>query len=111
MADPMEGAQSSRHITPQDRLLYQKEYMQGADQFKRALDEYSQAPEVHKKEAFRQVMVNALQIMNETARGLKSQSHLSLNKKIEQEFATYQTSQDESDKSLLAQDLEKAKKL
>ncbi len=107
MADPME---SMRHVSPEDRRLYERQYVQGADQFKRALDEYSRADEVHKKDAFRQVMEKALEIMNETARGLKRSDLLTQTQKLGQELETYKNSQAEADKTLLAKDIERAQK-
>lgn len=99
-----------RHITPQDRAMYQEEYKHGIDLFQRALNEFSSAHEIHKKEAFRQVMDRALQVLNDTARGLKRQDLLEHNKTIGEDFKSYQKTQDDAHKAKLTNDLEQAQK-
>jgi len=107
MADvhgPNEGAAPiSRH----DKLLYEQEYRQGVDLFQRALSEYSKADEVHKKEAFHEVMDRAMQVLNETARELKRSDLMEQNKKIAQSFEGLSN---EADPAKLAQNLKEAKK-
>ncbi len=93
----------------QDIKLYEQQYRQGLDQFQRALKEYS-APhlEVHKKEAFKKVMDNALQVLNETARAMKREDLLKKNALIAQNFKDYATSHSPQDQQKLAKDLNDA---
>lgn len=95
-------------ISRHDKMLYEQEYRRGVDLFQRALDEYGKADEIHKKEAFREVMDKAMQVLNETARELKRTDLLSQNQKIEQSYESFQ--ENETDASKLAQNLQKAKK-
>ena len=97
-------------ISPHDKILYEQEYRRGVDLFQRALDQYSQADEIHKKDAFREVMDRALQVLNETARELKRTDLMSQNKKISQDLESYQQNDVEPSKNQLARDLNQAKK-
>jgi hypothetical protein len=97
-------------ITPHDKQLYEAEYRRGVELFQRALDEYTKADEIHKKDAFREVMDRALQVLNETARELKRSDLMDQNKKISNDFQTYQDNQIDLAKNQLAQDLNQAKK-
>lgn len=54
-------------ISPQDRALYRQEFKEGVNLFQNSLAEYQKADEVHKKNALKNVMDEALQVMNETA--------------------------------------------
>jgi hypothetical protein len=94
-------------ISRHDRILYEKEYRQGVDLFQRALNEYEKADEIHKKEAFREVMDRAMQVLNETARELKRTDLLDQNKKIEQSFQAFQDN--DADPAKLAKNLDRAK--
>jgi len=103
---PNEGASSP--ISPRDKILYEQEYRRGVELFQRALSEYDKADEIHKKDAFREVMDRAMQVLNETARELKRSDLMDQNQKIAQ---SYQGLQDkEIDPSQLAQKLKEAKK-
>lgn len=102
---PNEGAFP---ITPHDKAMYEQEYRRGVDLFQRALKEYSTADEDHKKDAFREVMDRAMQVLNETARELKRTDLMAQNQKIEQSFEGLQSN--ETDASKLAQNLKDAKK-
>jgi predicted nucleic acid-binding protein len=98
-----EPAPISRH----DKMLYEQEYRRGVDLFQRALDEYGKAEEIHKKEAFREVMDRAMQVLNETARELKRADLQNQNQKIEQSYEAFQENENASN---LTQNLQKAKK-
>ena len=97
-------------LSPQDKKLYEQEYKQGVDLFQRSLAEYEKADEVHKKEAFKDVMGQAMQILNETARELKRPELNAQNKKISQDFLAYQDHETDTAKSQLVQDLSQAKR-
>jgi CHASE3 domain sensor protein len=55
--------------SPEDKEVYRKEFVQGLDLFKRALDQYQSTSddEQHKKDAFANVMKEALTVLNQTA--------------------------------------------
>ena len=106
----VDSIQDGGSITPQDKKLYTEEYHHGVNLFKRALNEYSTAGEVHKKDAFRQVMDKALNVLNETAAGLKRQDLIDKNQKIKADYDSYQASQKEDAKKTLTNDLDQADK-
>lgn len=110
MTESMGNTPSPRPITARDKELYKEEYHHGVDLFKRALNEYSAADEVHKKDAFREVMDRALQVLNDTARGLKRTDLLAQNSKIREDFDSYQASQKDTEKNQLVNDLDQADK-
>ena len=76
-----------------------------------SLTEYEKADEVHKKEAFKDVMGQAMQILNETARELKRSDLSDQNKQISKDLAAYQDHETDASKSKLVQDLNQAKKI
>jgi hypothetical protein len=107
-AGPTQGGGA---VSPQDNnKLYAEEYHHGVNLFKRALNDYSTAQEVHKKDAFREVMDKALQVLNETAAGLKRQDLMEKNEKIKTDYDSYQASQKEDAKIALTNDLDQADK-
>jgi hypothetical protein len=108
MANVQGPGEGSSPITPHDKVLYEQEYRRGVDLFQRALSEYNKADEVHKKEAFREVMDHAMQVLNETARELKRSDLMDQNQKIAQSYEGVQSN--ETDASKLAQNLKEAKK-
>ncbi|MBS3904352.1 MAG: hypothetical protein KGZ39_03395 [Simkania sp.] len=97
-------------ISPQNRQLYEQDYKRGVDLFQRALGEYAKAEEPHKKEAFKQVMDNALHCLNESARGLKRQDLLQQTSKIEHDYQAYQSHAEDPEKTQLTSDLDQANK-
>ncbi len=97
-------------ISHRDAKLYRQEYRQGLDLFQRALDEYEKADEIHKKDAFREVMDRALRVLNETARELKRPDLLNCNDKLSQDFANYQEQPEKDLDKTLRKDLKDAKK-
>ena len=97
-------------MSPQDRVLYEQEYRRGVDLFRRALDQYSEADESHKKDAFREVMDRALQVLNETARELNRSDLMKQNQKISTDLETYQNKEVPALKNQLTQDLKQAEK-
>ncbi len=78
MSNKIEGTGPS----PRDIEAYRQEYKHGLDLFQRALLEYNTSDEMHKKAAFQDVMQNALQVLNETARGMKRDDLLKYNDQI-----------------------------
>jgi len=95
---------------PQDQKIYKQQYKHGLDLFQRALGEYSKADEIHKKDAFKKVMDQALDVLNETARGLGRKDLLEQNVKISDDYQSYRAHDTELEKNQLAQDLSSASK-
>ena len=95
----------------QDVQKYAQEYRHGVDLFQRSLSEYKSAEEIHKKEAFKEVMERALQVLNETAQGMKSRDLLEQNAKIAKDFQAYQNGASAENEKKLEQDLSRAKRL
>ncbi len=89
---------------------YAVEYKHGVDLFHRSLDEYSKAQEMHKKAAFKEVMHRALQVLNESASGMKREDLLKHNEKISTDLKTFEDKGDDASKSVLSHDLDDAKK-
>lgn len=104
----VEGPGEGMPISPHDRIQYEQEYRKGVDLFQRALSEYNKADEIHKKEAFKEVMDRSMQILNETARELKRSDLMDQNQKISQSFQALQ--ENDTDAVKLAQNLKNAKK-
>jgi hypothetical protein len=94
-------------LSPEDKRMYEKEYKQGVDLFQRALTEYSKADEVNKKQAFKEVMDRALQVLHETSHELHRTDLEQQTNKIEKD---YQAFQDGGSKSDLTKDLKEVKR-
>lgn len=94
-------------LSPEEKRSYEKEYKQGVDLFQRALTEYSKAEEVNKKQAFKEVMDRALQVLHETSRELHRSD---LEKQTDKIDRDYQAFQDGGSKSDLTKDLKEAKR-
>jgi hypothetical protein len=107
---PAGGPDGAMPLKPEDKKAYEAEYRQGLDLFKRAMTEYGNADEIHKKEAFKEVMERALQVLNETARELKRPDLMTQNQQIAHDLETYENAGDKDSKSQLAQDIKQAKK-
>ena len=96
-------------LSPEDRRAYEREYVQGADLFQRALAEHAKTQDIYKREEFKDVMDKALLVLNETARELKEKKLAEQNAKIEQDYREYQQHPDPETQKKLNQDLERAK--
>ncbi|MBF8263521.1 MAG: hypothetical protein HW387_1186 [Parachlamydiales bacterium] len=95
-------------ISHHDKILYEKEYRAGVDLFQRALDQYNTADSPYKKEAFKNVMDQAMQVLNQTASALKRADLENQNQKISQSFTALQDQK--TDAAALAKNLNQAKK-
>src|SRR5437016_5065591 len=93
-------------INPADRKVYEQEYKQGVNLFQRALNEYEKAGEMNKKQAFKEVMDRAMQVMNDAAQALHRADLEKQNAQINQDYQAYQ---DGNSKAPLEQDLKNAK--
>lgn len=103
----VEGPNSSP-INPSDKLRYEKEYLQSVDLFQRALNEYNKTDDMYKKEAFKEVMDKAMQVLNETARELKRTDLVAQNQKISQSYEELQ--EQKADAVVVSKNLNQAKK-
>ncbi len=97
-------------LTSGDRKAYTEEYMHGLDLFGRALEQCTKSQNMHQQEAFKHVMGRALQVLNETARGLRRDDLLQQNDKIAQDFQAYGERKDSLGERVLMEDLEQARK-
>lgn len=97
-------------LTSGDKKAYEEEYMHGLDLFGRALEQCTTSPSLQQQEAFKHVMARALQVLNETARGLKREDLKQQNEKIAQDFQSYGNHRDALGERVLMEDLEQARK-
>lgn len=86
MIDPLDSGK----INPQQQEVYKQEFAQGADLFQKSLAEYQNSNIPAQKEAFKDVMQKAMQVMNETAKLCLSKE---AQKKEEQVNANFQNFQ------------------
>jgi hypothetical protein len=99
-------------ISPREKKLYKNEYVQGAQLFQKALQQYTKSDNPFQREEFRQVMDQAMNVLNETARELKTDSLKTQNEKIAKDYTAFMNQPaDETKVNALNQDLEKAKHL
>lgn len=70
--------------------MYKAEYKHAAHLFDESLEEYSHTDNVYKKEAFRNVMNQALQVLKDTARLLKKQTYIDQSLEVEKDYQAYQ---------------------
>ncbi len=106
MSDISKAGGGSAPLSHQDKLMYQSEYRQGVKLFERAAKEYTGASEIHQKEAFKDVMDQALQVLNDAAAALKRPDLMDQNAKIATDYEEYQ--KDPTQAGQLTADLKKA---
>ncbi|HSX10790.1 MAG TPA: hypothetical protein VLF94_03625 [Chlamydiales bacterium] len=105
-----EDVQGTGPVSRKDAKMYEQEYKQGAALFQKSLNEYAKSDNMYQKEEYKEVMNQAMQVLNETARGLKRQELLKQNEEIERDYGDYQNNpNDRRIQQKLDQDLEKAK--
>lgn len=104
-----EDVQGYGRISRKEMKMYEQEYKQGAALFQKALGDYAKSEDIYQKEEFKEVMNQAMQVLNETAQGLKRQELLKQNEEIEKDYTSYQNSPDEKIQQKLNDELEKAK--
>ena len=97
--------------SPQNKKrMYEAEYKHAAHLFDQSLEESSHSENPYKKEAFRKVMNQALQVLKDTATALKKQELLHQYHVIEKDYQAYQASGTAETISKLHDDLGQAKK-
>lgn len=63
--DPINN--TSRPINPEDRAVYKQDFSESLSLFQKSLEEFNQSNIPAQKEAFKDVMRDAMHIMNQTA--------------------------------------------
>lgn len=98
-------------LGPHEKKMYEEEYKHSADLFKRALDQYNKSENPYQKAEFKDVMDQAMQVLNETASGLMRKELKDQNQHIAQDYANFQKYPGDPDTlNKLSSDLDKAKK-
>lgn len=98
-------------IGPREIKRYEQEYKHGADLFERSACEYAKSNNPFQQAEFKDVMDKAMEVLNETARGLKREELMKQNQQIEKDYERFQKDPtDELARQQLVRDLEKAKK-
>lgn len=98
-------------LGPREKKMYEEEYKHSADLFKRALDQYNKSENPYQKAEFKDVMDQAMHVLNETASGLMRKELKEQNQHIAKDYATFQKYPGDPDTlNKLNGDLDKAKK-
>lgn len=100
----------SGSINPRAQKLYQQEYQHGAALFEKALTQANKSSYAPQKEQFNDVMNMAMEVLNQTARGLKNAELIKQNQKIAEDFQAYQKDPSKEHLVTLKHDLDQAKK-
>ena len=85
-----ENISGSGPVNPHDEKMYKQEYKQSADLFKKALDQYEKSDNAFQKAEFKDVMDKAMNILNESAKGMIRKDLEEKNKKIARDYETFQ---------------------
>jgi hypothetical protein len=109
MQDDVQGMGAQRPLSPSDRKLCEREYVRGADLFKKALNQYSTSENDYQKKEFQSVMDKAMDVLNHSASDLKRQELIKQNQLIAKDYKEYKQNPDAYMKEKLTQDLETAK--
>ena len=97
-------------ITPREKLLFEKEYKQGATLFEKALKQTNKSDNPYQKEQFGVVMNKAMEVLNQAAGELKRTDLIEHNAKIAKDLKAYKAKPTEEQMKILMQDLSAAKK-
>jgi len=103
------GSGDVNKISPQDRKLYEQEYKNGAKLFQETLDDYAHANSKYQKQAFKNVMDKALDVLNQSARALNEDKLLQQNAKIQKDYETFKQQDTPEAQQKLNDDLSQAK--
>lgn len=63
----MDPINNSGQVNPQDKAIYKQDFNQSLSLFQKSLQDFNQSNLPAQKEAFKEVMRDAMQIMNQTA--------------------------------------------
>lgn len=95
--------------TPREIHMYEQEYKKSAQLFQEAVTHYAKSDNPYQKKEFQEVMDQALNILNETARELNRQSLFEKNAKIQKDYTSFNETPDDKTVAQLNKDLEEAK--
>lgn len=104
----IEGGGSS--IPPDLKATYKNEFQRGLDLFQRSLSEYQGTEDGPKKDAFKIVMDEALQVMGETAKLALSKTGQKAESSVENDYQAYIADGSSDSLQKLQGDLDKLKK-
>lgn len=94
-----------------NRKMYEQEYLHGAELFQKALNQYHASSNPYQQKEFKDVMDQAMSVLNETARGLMRKELDKKNEKIAKDYQNFQKHPDDPHFfDVLNQDLNDAKK-
>ena len=113
MGEAQEFADDGRipDVSPKNKKrMYEAEYKHAANLFDRSLEEYTHANNEYKKEAFRKVMTQALQVLKDTAIALKKNEWVKQCARIEQDYQAFQAEGTPEAETKLHNDLKQARK-
>lgn len=103
--------QGSGPLNPHEKRMAEQEYRQSADLFKRALAQYQKSENPYQQEEFKEVMDQALQVLNETAKDLVRKDLQKQNQQIAKDYDTFQKFPKDPDTvQKLSQELDRAKR-
>ena len=106
----MSDISGSGPISPRERRMYEQEYKHSAELFQKALEQSAKSDNQYQQEQFGEVMGKAMDVLNQTAQGLKRKDLMEQNSKIAADYQAYQSSPaDEARRAKLNQDLDRAK--
>ncbi len=91
----MEQIPGTGGASPEDKKVYQKEFIKGAALFQEALEKHHEAKEAPQKAAFEKVMKEALEVMNQTAKQGFDKEKVAKEQKLEKDYKSYLSDQDE----------------
>lgn len=88
----MVNPSSGDSIPPDVKQVYKQEFLEGANLFQQSLEQYQNSNIPAQKEAFKDVMQKAMQVMNETARLCLSKEAQKKEANVNVEFQKFQSS-------------------
>jgi hypothetical protein len=107
MVDPVSG---DGNISPQLQQVYKQEFMEGANLFQQSLQQYQNSNIPAQKEAFKDVMQKAMNVMNETAQLCLSKEAQKKEMKLNQDFQAFQSNDTEGNAAQLNKSINSLKR-
>ncbi len=105
----MSEIDSAGSVNPRAEKLYKQEYHHGATLFDKALVQANKSTYAPQKKEFAGVMNIAMEVLNQSARELKSQALIVQSREISEKYKEYQKNPSKENFEALRSDLEKAK--
>jgi hypothetical protein len=96
-------------VNPRAEKLYKQEYQHGANLFEKALLQANKSSYPPQQKEFAGVMNIAMEVLNQSARELKSQTLMAQSQKIAEKYKEYQKNPTKENFEALRSDLDKAK--